>query len=164
MRIDSLITGVGIIDPDPQSKDRYATGAFIRERIHAEGTHDATAESLSRICVGDIGGILVPRMRKRENEAAWNLVKDLNRGWTGIRQSDLTRISAKAREDGPPGVILISLGDPASPDKSAAKAEIIREVVRLGYVNHVVCSKAIASHLVTECHDDEQRLGPPRCK
>ena len=74
-------------------------------------------------------------------------MKNLNRGWTGIRQGDLTRISASAREEGPPGVILISLGDPASPATSAAKAEIIREVIRLGYVNHVVCSKAIASHL-----------------
>ena len=38
MKIDSLITGVGIIDANPQSKDRFVTGAFIRERIHAEGT------------------------------------------------------------------------------------------------------------------------------
>jgi DNA-binding transcriptional regulator LsrR (DeoR family) len=145
-KVDTLITGVGVIDArQPPVKDRFTTGAFIRERILAERADDVTVDSLNRICMGDIGGILVPERDCGPDDR--NFVNDLNHGWTGIKEHDLTAIAGRAREHGPPGVIVISMGDPSSPDISKAKARIIREVVRLGYANHVICSNAIARHL-----------------
>jgi hypothetical protein len=155
MRTDTLITGVGIFASQSFS-DPYATGAFIRERVHAEvGTKGLANQSRiqkkierwSRIFLGDIGGLLVARPDREEADSHQKLIRSLNGGWTGINASDLDRIASGATKDGPPGVIVISLGDPANPAISAAKAQIIKEGIRLGYINHVFCSTAIANYL-----------------
>ena len=146
-RTDTVLTALGIIAPKDASGAPNATGAFIRERIAAEQSDDVNAERLRELIYGDIGGCLLPRRDLEKNGRDAKLVKDLNCGWTGFRQEHLERIAARARKDGPPGVIVTTLADQTSSALLAERTAMTKEVIRLGLVNHLICSRDIADCL-----------------
>jgi transposase len=146
-RTDTVLTALGIVAPKDANGAPYATGAFIRERIAAEQSNDVNAERLRELIYGDIGGCLLPRRDLEKNGRDAKLVKDLNCGWTGFRQEHLAQIAARARKDGPPGVIVTTLADQTSSALLAERTAMTKEVVRLGLVNHLICSRDIAECL-----------------
>ena len=131
--LDAVLTGVGIVVTQHGSKD-YETGVFIRERVAQEGI---AKEALNRIILGDIGGLLIekPGLNPRDHQ----LVKDLNAGWTGIKASHLERVAKSARPGRAPGVIVAAYGE--------AKAELVNEIIKRGYVNELVIDPSLADAL-----------------
>ena len=67
----------------------------------------------------------------------------MNDGWVGFMTQHLDRITQNASEEGPPGVIVVAYG--------AHKKDMILEVVRLGYVNHLIVDRSLADELKEDC-------------
>jgi DNA-binding transcriptional regulator LsrR (DeoR family) len=130
--IDTVLTGVGIIDVEGANTTKDTTAAFLRERIHQEGI---THEELNRIVFGDIGGWLVPRPRITSKER--KLVDELNNGWTCVKQSDLQRVARVAEKA--PGMIVVASG--------ARKSELVRHIVELGMANELIIDEDLAAAL-----------------
>ena len=128
--LDTIVTGVGVISEEDASGSQM-TGAFLRERLALEPELDW--RQLSTLVYGDIGGVLVPRHGKEEHE--W--VTRLNAGWTGlqVKHLDAFRQSSKKR------LILIAY--------NSSKAEVIREVLRCGWVQHLIISATVSTALVS---------------
>lgn len=146
-RIDTLLTGLGIVAPRDDINGPFTTGAFIRERIEAEQSADVTVEALRPLIHGDLGGVLVRRDHIREGSDGWRLIEDLNRGWIGFRMQHLVQIAARAKKGGPPGVIVATVVHPSSEALIAARAAMIKEITAQGLVNHLIISKDIADAL-----------------
>jgi hypothetical protein len=146
-RIDTFLTGLGIVAPQGDPSGPYTTGTFIRERIAAEQSKDVTVDTLRPIIHGDLGGILVPRKHVCADTAEWKLVEDLNRAWIGLRMHHVAKIATKAKKGGPPGVIVATIDHSRSESVIAERAAMIKEVVRQGLVNHLIISTDLADAL-----------------
>jgi len=132
--VDTLITGTGIIVMG-KAQSYEETGDFIQERLMQEGM---SKEVLSKMVYGDIGGFLLERERLRAADR--KVVDELNRGWTGIKENHLKAVAGKGSPDGPPGIILVAAG--------AAKAEMVLEIIRRGYVNELLIDTDLATALL----------------
>jgi len=131
--VDALITGVGIIVEGKEKADK-TTGDFIAERLKQEALDKAT---MSRLFYGDIGGLLIARENLASRDQS--LVEYQNAGWTGIREKHLAAVARKAKPMGSPGVIVIA--------KGAAKARMVAEIIRRGFVNQLVVDASLARAL-----------------
>jgi hypothetical protein len=146
-RVDTVITGMGIIATRPRREVQRApgdepaaheeTGDFIRERVVQEEQEGITESALSRLIHGDIGGWLLEREGLQPKDC--RLVEDLNRGWTGISGSQLARIARAARPNGAPGIILIAAGP--------AKADMVWQIIKLGWANEILIESGLAAAL-----------------
>jgi DNA-binding transcriptional regulator LsrR (DeoR family) len=142
-RIDTIITGTGIISPAARRQEHGAavtaaheeTGDFIRERLEQEA--DIEEPDLARLIYGDIGGWLLARPNLRPAERS--VVKSLNQGWTGIKGTHLESVARNATAGGSPGIILLAAGP--------AKADMVRELVRLGLVNEILVDLSLGKAL-----------------
>lgn len=90
-------------------------------------------KSEQQLFVGDIGGVLIPRAALARGQR--KKTKDIEARWTGLRFEQLEACAARSRArakelNGPPGVVLISVG--------AERAPVVVEAVRRGLANHLV--------------------------
>lgn len=98
-----------------------------------------TRERVGEVAEGDICGGLV-RKNGHLTKAQEKTLEALRDLWTGIRLEHLERISANARDNGHPGVILCALG--------ASKADIALTVTcRDKLVNHLLIDETLATRL-----------------
>jgi hypothetical protein len=95
----------------------------------------------------------VPRENVRTNSRESKLIADLNRGWVGLRMHHLLDISAKARPEGPPGVVVATVVHSKSETLIRARADMIKEIVRRGLVNCLIISKNLADALRADFPD-----------
>jgi DNA-binding transcriptional regulator LsrR (DeoR family) len=97
-----------------------------------------TRERLGEFAEGDIAGVLIGKDGLTKTQA-----KDLDtirKLWTGIRIEQLRQISANARNNGHPGVILCAIG--------ASKADIVlAAIIREKLVNHLFIDETLAARL-----------------
>jgi DNA-binding transcriptional regulator LsrR (DeoR family) len=144
-RVDTIISGTGIIISGSRRQDHTAppagmaahdqTGDFIRERLTQE--EGVSESALAELIYGDIGGWLLGRHGLRAADR--RLVDSLNQGWTGIREEHLVNVAKNAKPGGAPGVILVAAG--------LAKVEMVRELVRRGFVNQLLIDTSLAKAL-----------------
>ena len=96
------------------------------------------AKVLTENIYGDIGGVLIPRLKEQKSGAApvtHPLVRELARHWTGLKMGHLSGCAERAfRQDRAlgdrPGVVLLAFGTDRAP--------VVLEAVRRGLVNHLV--------------------------
>lgn len=125
-QVNTVLTGVGVFAANPQH-----TATFIREREAQEGDDFA---ALKKYILGDFAGSILPKPGLRAEQL--REVESLNLGWLGIQLGQLKRIARQARTTSPPGVITVAFtGD---------KAEILRESLKRGLINHLVVDDALA--------------------
>src|SRR5262249_21633134 len=124
-RLQAILTGVGVV----HSKQDY-TGTFLRERV-TQG--DTTKKELSQLVLGDIAGVLIPRvgLSKRDRDR----VKELNEGLTGVQYGHFQAVA----RGGAPGVIVVASG--------RAKADLVRQLVKEGLVNVLIIDLELARAL-----------------
>ncbi len=144
-RLDTILTGMGIVgasshpeSPRPASVATAAydeTGDFIRERLVQEA--DVSEAKLAHLIYGDIGGWLIERPNLEAEDR--RLVASLNQGWTGVKGTHFASVARQASSEGAPGVILVVAG--------AAKAPMVWELVRRGFVNQLLIESTLASAL-----------------
>jgi DNA-binding transcriptional regulator LsrR (DeoR family) len=129
-KLDTILTSVGIVDPDSSRR-----GIFLEERLAQEP--DLTPEQLNRWVFGDISGILLrrpgidPQGRERVNE--------LNAGWLGATFEHYRACVRRATESGRPGVILVAAG--------GEKAEMVCAAVQCGLANTLIINHELADSL-----------------
>src|SRR5262249_15328175 len=123
--LQAILTGVGVV----HSKEDY-TGTFLRERV-TQG--DTTKKELSQLVLGDIAGVLIPRvgLSKRDRDR----VKELNEGLTGVQYGHFQAVA----RGGAPGVIVVASG--------RAKADLVRQLVKEGLVNVLIIDLELARAL-----------------
>lgn len=127
---DMLITGMG----DMPSKDGGSPS--LKERLRIEG---ARHEDWSRITVGDISGVLLPR--PGATDAQLEIVSEINRRFIGIGLRDLQVISRRCIESHGerPGVMAIA--------HDRSKARTVLEAVRNRCVNRLFVDEDLAAEL-----------------
>jgi len=130
-KMDTLLTGIGVPDSSPSQPPH---GVFVSERAVSEGL---TGADMMRLVYGDIAGVLIPR--RGLSPADTKLVASLNDGWTGIRMTDIARCAREANDAGRGGVIVVS--------HHGHKRDLVRELVRLGLVNHLVIDEPLDDEL-----------------
>lgn len=123
-KMDCFICGVGMLDPE--NDDR--SGVFIRERIVQLPEQE---DRIRKICVGDYGGLLLPRKRSHKAE-----ISKLNQGWVGLTDSRLREVAATWQNGSGPGSIAIAIGE--------HKAEAILAAVNADYISHLIVDAALA--------------------
>jgi Putative sugar-binding domain len=124
--IDMLITGIGHVSGAVGSQ----FGMFIQERAAQEGLSPSYLQS---ICHGDLAGTLL--IKKGLNKRDQQIAEALNQGWTGLKQSDLKRISLKS-----PGVVLICEGN--------NKADAVEQAIRSKLVTTLICDRPLRDALM----------------
>jgi DNA-binding transcriptional regulator LsrR (DeoR family) len=157
---------------DPDNKSLIAQcdtsissgGAFHQWQIFADALFKSSGispEELQKLAVGDIGGILIPRLGITEKEKTrFEQIKNL---WTGIRLEQYQRIARSAAQstepDAPAGSMLIAIGK--------SKAEIILDLVTradLRVVNALVIDAHLAQAISDLLDEQNQLPRPPQPK
>lgn len=133
-RVDTFLTGVGVL-PLEDSAAWPQAAVFLRQLIAQQ---ESTAEELSRLAYGDFGGLLLAREGLGQRDAA--RVEALNQSWTGMQLPKLKQLAARAAANRAPGIVVVAAG--------AAKACMIREVMRRGLVNELIIDTALADALL----------------
>ena len=127
-QLDTVLTSAGSFG------ERYH--AFQNEFVRIPGL---SREKLGELALGDVGGVLIQKDGgfSKAQQKAFAALRDL---WTGIRIDDFRRVSASARENGRPGVILSAVG--------ANKADITLALTcRERLVNHLIIDETLATRL-----------------
>jgi DNA-binding transcriptional regulator LsrR (DeoR family) len=128
-QLDTIVTGIGVVAPVNGRQ-----GVFVNERVVAERLD---YKRMGQLVYGDLAGVLIPR---RDIDRAGRMKVQLyNDGWTGLRLSDIQRCAQAANRSQHGGVIVVAAG--------AGKAELLREIVRAGLVNHLVIDVPLARAL-----------------
>lgn len=133
-RVDSLLTAVG-----PSSHPM----GFIHEELLKAGSTPSkklTSAALSKLVVGDVGGILFPRPGLDARGRAE--VNALNSMWTGAKLSHLERIATQASRGTRPGIIVVAMG-------GDDRAAIVAEAIRHGLVNELIIDRTLSEALTT---------------
>ncbi len=126
-RMDMLISSVG-------SSSMPVLGSF-EELVLASGLR---ASELSRLVVGDLGGILIPR--EGLSVANENLIEDLNNIWTGLKTDHVRAIANRATENPSlSGVVVVAI--------QAERGDTAFELICRGLVNELILDQAAAQQL-----------------
>jgi hypothetical protein len=112
------------------------------------GLSDSESRLLTENIYGDIGGVLLPRLKdtsgkKGHEPAPHPLVQELTRRWTGLKIEHLKACSTRAfaeRSKLRPGVTLLSFG--------ASHVEVVLEAVRQGLVNQLIIGSDLEEAMV----------------
>ena len=96
---------------------------------------------LNDLVIGDLCGAVIPRPDL--NEKAMGEVKSILRRWTGVKIKQLENCALRARDGGPPGVIVLAIG--------ASKAPVVHAAVRRGLIQHLFMDKDLADRLEQIC-------------
>ena len=139
--MDMLITGIGHVSNEGGDASKF--GMFIKERSALE---DLTPACMQRLCHGDLAGTLL--IKKGLNSTDQKIAENLNHGWTGLKESDLRRISRKS-----PGVVLICEGK--------SKAEVVAEAVRSNLVTRLICDRPLRDALLELLQPPSKRKRHP---
>jgi len=124
--LDSIITSVGSF-----------TGQWHMYQSELIRTGGISRETLRELCLGDIGGALIPRNSLSAPQAReFHLIAE---SWTGIRVEHYRQIARAASSSSVAGSIVVAIG--------ANKAEIVLEVVRRGLVNELIIDHDLAEAL-----------------
>jgi DNA-binding transcriptional regulator LsrR (DeoR family) len=70
-------------------------------------------------------------------------VKSILRRWTGVKIKQLENCALRARDGGPPGVIVLAIG--------ASKAPVVHAAVRRGLIQHLFMDQDLADRLEQIC-------------
>ena len=100
---------------------------------------DLSKEELDSIAFGEIGGVLIPRRNQKRRQL--DLYRYLAEGWTGINEEQLLRLAQTARERGTPGIVVLVF------ESDLKKAEFTCELLRRGFINHLVGSAELIEKL-----------------
>lgn len=140
LELDTLLTGVGGI-----GRTEAASSDFIRERLAQEP--GLTFAELNQICIGDLGGILIPRHAKFRKE-----IDELNSGWTGLTLKHLAQIRDNATKRKAPGVIVITHSNvwDKSNELVVNRARVLSNAIAAGLVDRLVIDQQLASMLEDE--------------
>jgi DNA-binding transcriptional regulator LsrR (DeoR family) len=125
--VDTLLTSAGC----------FHSWMMYKNELVAIG--GIASEQLLELCVGDIGGVLIPRAGlSRSGEKEFRRISSL---WTGITLEHIQRIAnAQGGRHSGPGVVLCACG--------SNKAEIVHDLVtRMRIVNVLVVDDALAAAL-----------------
>lgn len=124
--LDGILTSVGTKD----QPGRFWSGEFFRQG-------DIDLPRLRRGALGDLGGTFVvnPGAERKHRD----YVTAVNDRWTGVKHAHYKRCALRARENDLPGVIVLAVG--------AVRAEIVRECVKLGLVNHLLLDSDCAQQV-----------------
>jgi DNA-binding transcriptional regulator LsrR (DeoR family) len=131
-KVDTLITAVG--------SSRKPMG-FIHEELLKAGSlprKTLTTASLSKLVVGDVGGVLFPRpgLHARGRDE----VDKLNEMWTGATLQHFERIAVQAARSTRPGIIVVAMG-------GEDRAAIVAEAIRHGLVNELIIDRTLSEAL-----------------
>lgn len=135
-QLDMVITGMGTLDLDSRLEQDSKSGEFLKEILMQE---DLSKEELDSIAFGEIGGVLIPRRNQKRRQLA--LYRYLAEGWTGINEEQLLRLAQTARERGTPGIVVLVF------ESDLKKAEFTCELLRRGFINHLVASAGLIEML-----------------
>lgn len=102
----------------------------------------ALSDAEMELFVGDMGGVMFPRPDL--SKADERLTQDIEARWTGLRQDHVEACAERARafaddRKGPPGVILISVGE--------KRAHVVLEAIKRGLINHLVIDSQLEQAL-----------------
>jgi DNA-binding transcriptional regulator LsrR (DeoR family) len=136
-RVDTLFTSIG-------TRDKPVGDFYEQLRLHG----NITAAELTRIVLGDIGGVLIPAPHCSKGDL--HRVAALNEIFTGLQREHLEEIAARAHRDGKPGVIVASVGD-----KAGARARTLLGVISAGLVNEIVVDRQLAESLLSLLKEPE---------
>jgi DNA-binding transcriptional regulator LsrR (DeoR family) len=131
-KVDSLLTAVG-----PSSHPM----GFIHDELLKAGSlpnKKLTTAGLSKLVIGDLGGVLFPRPGLDARGRAE--VEELNKMWTGAKLSHLERIAVQAARSSRPGMIVVAMG-------GEDRAAIVAAAVRHGLVNELIFDRTLAEAL-----------------
>jgi hypothetical protein len=125
--LDMVVTSAG-------SASRPLGGALDEVLSAAE----LSAADLTRLIVGDIGGVLIPRRDLPPEDL--RLVEELNVMWTGITKGHLGRLALRAGDrTGAAGVVVAAVG--------RERAEIVAGLIELEMVNELIIDWDLAEAL-----------------
>lgn len=123
---------VGNLDLLLSSVGKVPLGYFGEEWLRVAGID---RKALSRLVLGDIGGILIPRTKLGASQRA--KIDRWNAAWTGVKFEHLRQVAESGRK---PGVVVAAV--------SARKAEIVLEIVKLKLVNELLIDQDLATAIV----------------
>jgi DNA-binding transcriptional regulator LsrR (DeoR family) len=131
-RADTLLTGMG----DMPAREGEGSPS-LKARLMLEGAH---LERWSKIVVGDIGGVLLPRRGISSSDR--EKVTEINRRFIGPGLEDFQACAQKATNsvNQYPGVIAIA--------HTKAKAAVVLEAIRLGCVTELFVDDELADELL----------------
>lgn len=132
-QFDAIVTSVGTFE-------QQGVHAFKRALV---AEWNAKEESLKRISWGDLGGVLVPRLKvTADDQKEFDRIASL---WTGITLKHYRETAMRAfkiavsQAQEIPGVVVFAIGK--------NKAEIVHEIIKAGLVNRVVVDLDLAKAL-----------------
>ena len=128
-RIDMLVTSAGTADKPL---------GFCNEDLRK--VSGLAPRVLSRLVLGDVGGVLLPAMPLSPRDAA--KVASLNSMWTGIQRVHLETIARRAEIEGTPGVVLMAIG--------ASRSTIVCQAVAEGLCSELIIDRDLATALPDE--------------
>ena len=127
-KMDTMITSIG--------SPTLPVGGCISD---LQDACDIKTKRLQSLIVGDIGGVLIPQPGL--NKAGRELVKELNKAWTGISYSHLEHNAEMAKQNPKrPGNIIVAIGQD--------KAPALIEIIRLGLANELMIDKDLENTLI----------------
>ena len=132
--LDAIVTSVGPF------QEPYGTSF----RVFREASK-MSKEKISKLVIGDIGGILMPTWN--QTQAQEKSFLELRKLWTGVQLDDLKNVSDRARGRRKPGVVVIAIG--------AAKARVCLEATRYG-ASHLLIDDDLAQEIVKLWKNDWQ--------
>ncbi|MEH6648898.1 MAG: sugar-binding domain-containing protein [Motiliproteus sp.] len=128
-QMDTILTSVG--------SSENPVGGALDELAKAGGV---TKNTLQKLIVGDIGGILIPHPNISHKERL--RIGALNKMWTGMTLDQLHNIASRFVSDNAgSGSIVVALG--------SERALIVHEIIRLGLVNELIIDEDLANALET---------------
>lgn len=129
-----LVTMIDMVITSAGSATRPLGGAMDEILSVAE----ISAAELTRLIIGDIGGVLIPRPGLSSEDD--DLVEEINAMWTGITKQHMSRLALRAgMRSGASGVVLVAIG--------RQRAEVVAGLIELEMVNELIIDWDLAEAL-----------------
>ena len=122
---DMILTAVGQTNPD--------RAPWLEDACEFAG---GNLEHIRQATAGNIGGLFIPKIGASVDDK--EIVKQLNRGWTGVRLPHIKHCAEKARAKGLPGVTAVVVGE---------KVDIVMACVAQGLINTLLVDHVFAGRL-----------------
>jgi len=130
-KMDGLLTAAGA----PKPRERFWSEAVLK----SGGFSTKERELLFEGVIGDIGGVLLPKLDASEEQL--ELLTKIQNRWLGISEKHILECAKRGRIGGPPGVVLCAVG--------ASRAETVFECLIRKMANHLLIDFHLAQRLLT---------------